>query len=112
MVPVHCPATILGTNIDFCSVLPSTISAPVAPMVRPPYIENAIFAEIWNSLTAWLSATGSPCPPYSAGAESPSQPPSATCLYASLKPFGGVTLPSSRRGGAPQARPGPYGPRH
>src|SRR6202022_2338311 len=97
MVPVHCPATIFGTNIFFCSGLPCTISAAVAPMVSPPYIENAIFAEHKNSLTAWLSVTGNPCPPYSAGAESPSQPPSATCLNASLKPFGVVTLPSSWR---------------
>ena len=94
-MPVHSPATIFGTNIFFCSGLPCTISAAVAPMVRPPYIENAMFAEHWNSLTAWLSVTGRPCPPYSAGADKPSQPPSATCLYASLKPFGVVTLPSS-----------------
>jgi hypothetical protein len=46
---------------------------------------KAMLAEHWNSLTAWLNVTGSPCPPYSAGAESPSQPPSATCLNASLK---------------------------
>src|SRR5260221_1734760 len=102
MVPVHSPATIFGTNIFFCSGLPCTISAAVAPMVRPPYIENAIFAEHWNSLTAWLSVTGSPCPPYSVGAESPSQPPSATCLKASLKPFGVVTLPSSWRAQPPR----------
>src|SRR5258708_13888029 len=97
MVPVHWPATIFGTNMLFCSGLPCTISAAVAPMVRPAYIENAIFAEHWNSLTAWLSVTGRPCPPYSVGADSPSQPPSATCLKASLKPFGGVTQPASWR---------------
>ena len=91
MVPVHSPATIFGTNIFFCSGLPCTISAAVAPMVRPPYIENAMLAELWNSVTTWLSVTGSPCPPYSAGADKPSQPPSATCLKASLKPFGVVT---------------------
>src|SRR5258705_8196903 len=105
MVPVHSPATIFGTNIFFCSGLPCTISAAVAPMVRPPYIENATLAEILNSLTAWLSVTGSPCPPYSVGAESPSQPPSATCLKASLKPFGVVTLPSSWRGEPPPTPP-------
>jgi hypothetical protein len=66
-------------------------------MVRPPYIENAMLAEIWNSLTAWLSVTGRPWPPNSVGADRPSQPPSATCLKASLKPFGVVTLPSSAR---------------
>ena len=97
MVPVHSPATIFGTNIFFCSGLPCTISAAVAPMVRPPYIENAMLAALWNSVTTWLSVTGSPCPPYSAGADSPSQPPSATCLKASLKPFGVVTEPSSCR---------------
>ena len=48
-------------------------------------------------MTAWDSVTGSPCPPYSAGADRPSQPPSATCLKASLKPFGVVTRPSSWR---------------
>src|SRR5260370_12387311 len=107
MVPVHCPATILGTNIFFCSGLPCTISAAVAPMVRPPYIENAILAEIWNSFTAWLSVTGRPCPPYSAGAESPSQPPSATCLNASLKPFVGVTPPSPLPCHPPHSHPRP-----
>ena len=50
MVPVHSPATIFGTNIFFCSGLPCTISAAVAPMVRPPYIENAMLAELWNSV--------------------------------------------------------------
>ena len=69
MVPVHSPATIFGTNIFFCSGLPCTISAAVAPMVRPPYIENAMLAALWNSVTAWLSVTGRPCPPYSAGAD-------------------------------------------
>ena len=44
-MPVHSPATIFGTNIFFCSGLPCTISAAVAPMVRPPYIENAMLAE-------------------------------------------------------------------
>ena len=96
-MPVHSPATIFGTNICFCSGVPCTISAAAAPTVSPPYIENAMFAEIWNSLTTWLSVTGNPCPPYSVGAERPSQPPSATCLKASLKPFGVVTLPSSWR---------------
>ena len=38
-------------------------------MVRPPYIENAMLAEHWNSVTIWLSVTGRPCPPYSAGAD-------------------------------------------
>ena len=97
MVPVHSPATIFGTNIFFCSGLPCTTSAAVAPMVRPPYIENAILAEDWNSVTAWVSVTGRPCPPYSTGADKPSQPPSATCLKAALKPFGVVTEPSSWR---------------
>src|SRR5215213_4684515 len=92
MVPVHSPATIFGTNIFFCSGLPCTISAAVAPMVRPPYIENAMLAALWNSVTTWLSVTGSPCPPYSAGTDNPSQPPSATCLKAALKPFG-VVMP-------------------
>src|SRR5882762_9371563 len=45
----------------------------------------------------WLNVMGSPCPPYSAGADSPSQPPSATCLKASLKPFRDPTLSSSGR---------------
>ena len=97
MVPVHSPVTILGRKIAFCSGLPCTSKAAVAPMVRPPYIENAMLAEHWNSLTVWLSATGRPCPPYSAGDDRPSQPPSVTCLNASLKPFGVVTLPSSWR---------------
>ncbi len=48
MVPVHCPATIFGTKIAFCSGLPCTINAAVAPMVRPPYIENAMLAALWN----------------------------------------------------------------
>ena len=97
MVPVHSPATILGRNIDFCSGLPCTSNAAVAPMVRPPYIENAMLAEHWNSETVCVSVTGRPWPPYSAGADSPSQPPSATCLNASLKPLGVVTRPSSWR---------------
>ena len=45
MVPVHSPATIFGTNIFFCSGLPCTISAAIAPMVRPAYIENAMLAD-------------------------------------------------------------------
>src|SRR5258708_28476226 len=101
MVPVHSPATIFRTNIAFCSGLPCTIRAAVAPMVRPLYIENAMLAEIWNSATVWDSATGRPCPPYSAGADSPSQPPSATCLKACLKPLGVVTPPSSSRAHPP-----------
>src|SRR3954467_11044066 len=101
MVPVHSPDTIFGRNMLFCSSLPCTTSAAVAPMVRPPYIENAMLAEHWNSDTVCDSVTGSPWPPYSTGDDRPSQPPSVTCLNASLKPFGVVTLPSSWRGGAP-----------
>ena len=63
MVPVHSPATILGTNICFCSGLPCTSSAAVAPMVEAAvHREHArCWPPLWNSVTTWLSVTGSPC---------------------------------------------------
>jgi hypothetical protein len=34
-------------------------------------MENAMLAEHWNSLTAWLKVTGRPWPPYSVGQAKP-----------------------------------------
>ncbi len=58
---------------------------------------KAWLAEQSNSLTATVSVAGRSWPPNSAGAEMPIQPPSTSCLKASLKPVGVLTLPSGWR---------------
>ena len=97
MVPVHVPATILGRYFFFSSGEACTISAAMAPCVRPGYMAKAMLAEQKNSLTIEVSVAGRPWPPNSSGAEMPIQPPSTNCLKASLKPAGVLTLPSGWR---------------
>ena len=50
----------------------------IAPVVRPEYIANAMFAEASISLTIIVIVAGSPCPPNSVGTEMPTQPPSTS----------------------------------
>ena len=56
---------------------------------------KAMLAEQSISLTATVRVAGRSWPPNSAGTEMPIQPPSTSCLKASLKPVGVVTLPSA-----------------
>ena len=76
IVPPQVPATILGTYFAFCSSLPLTSSAAIAPWVRPGYIANAMFEEIIYSWNAVETTCGISCPPYAAGADNVPQPDS------------------------------------
>ncbi len=58
---------------------------------------KAMLAEQSISFTATVSVAGRSWPPNSAGTEMPIQPPSTSCLKASLKPAGVLTLPSELR---------------
>ena len=51
--PPHSPETILGTYFVFCSSVPFTSKAAIAPWVSPGYMANAMFDEIiysWNAV--------------------------------------------------------------
>ena len=78
MVPAQTPSTIFGRNFFFCSGEPCVRIAATAPCTSAEYIEKARLEEVRNSLMITVSVEGSPCPPYSAGADSPTQPPATS----------------------------------
>src|SRR5918995_1648506 len=97
LVPVHRPLTMFGRYLAFCSSVPLTSSAAIAPWVRPLYISKLWLAEQRNSEIAVETTCGMPCPPYSSGADKVVQPLATNWSQASLKPGGVVTDPSSLR---------------
>src|SRR6476469_3363856 len=87
----------LGTKRCLSSSDAFTSSDAIAPEVSPWYISKLWLAESTYSPIAVPMTCGRPCPPYSSGAVRVGQPASQNCLYASLKPGGVVTEPSSLR---------------
>ena len=84
-----------GRNRAFSASEPQSSSASIAPCVSSGQRSNARFAECHISSTAVARSCGRPWPPYSGFLVRPFQPLSQNCLYASLKPAGVVTEPSS-----------------
>src|SRR4029077_12185056 len=85
-----------GRYSFFCASDPRRISASAAPAVSIVTSENDRFADFHISTRGVDTIFGSPWPPYSVGACRAFQPPATNSLYASLKPFGVVTLPLSQ----------------
>ena len=63
MVPVHLPSTIFGKYIAFCSSVPTSSSASMAPCVSRGHSANARLAPCHISSTAVDTSCGRPCPP-------------------------------------------------
>ena len=97
IVPVHSPETILCRKRCFCSSLPRRNTASIAPWVSSGAIENAMFDAFHISITAVSTSLGSPWPPKAGSKRRPFQPDSTNLAYASTKPLGVVTRPSSWR---------------
>src|SRR6185295_14820023 len=97
MVPVHLPVFMVGTYFCLSSSEPLTSNEAIAPEVSPWYISKLWLADRIYSVTAVPTTCGRPWPPYSSGPVRVGQPASTNWSYASLKPGGVVTEPSSAR---------------
>src|SRR5262245_2180815 len=70
IVPVHSPATIIGTMRSRIHGAPVAIRAEQAALVSPGYIVNAWFDDEPISATAKVKMIGRPAPPYCSGTPS------------------------------------------
>ncbi len=102
-MPVHAPETSLGRTSACCRGVPCRLSASTAPCVNIGHRPNAGFAAWTISATASSKALDRPWPPCRTSADSEVQPCCENWRYASEKPDGAITRPSTCR--APSMSP-------
>src|SRR5581483_2020221 len=95
----HSPPARGEAYVSMSSAEPCAFKASRAPTVSSGHMAKERLAPPHISVAAAEMSVGKPCPPYSSGAASETQPSARKRLYASTKPGGVTTRLESQREG-------------